>query len=75
MKYIHSCNVLHRDLKPANILINEDCTIKVCDFGLARSTTGVESATWMVETSKKKKDMTGEIAVTAGDDEEFMLKD
>jgi hypothetical protein len=56
-------------------LINEDCTIKVCDFGLARSTTGVESATWMVETSKKKKDMTGEIAVTAGDDEEFMLKD
>lgn len=37
MKYIHSANVLHRDLKPANILINDDCEVKICDFGLARS--------------------------------------
>jgi serine/threonine protein kinase len=36
LKYIHSCHVLHRDLKPANILINFDCRIKICDFGLAR---------------------------------------
>eukprot|EP00993_Chasmostoma_nieuportense_P000120 NODE_1109_length_1652_cov_401.839344_g1042_i0.p1 GENE.NODE_1109_length_1652_cov_401.839344_g1042_i0~~NODE_1109_length_1652_cov_401.839344_g1042_i0.p1 ORF type:complete len:464 (+),score=88.59 NODE_1109_length_1652_cov_401.839344_g1042_i0:61-1452(+) len=36
LKYIHSANVLHRDLKPANILINFDCRIKICDFGLAR---------------------------------------
>ena len=28
---------MHRDLKPANILISEDCVIKVCDFGLART--------------------------------------
>ena len=37
MKYVHSANVLHRDLKPANILVNEDCEVKICDFGLARS--------------------------------------
>jgi mitogen-activated protein kinase 1/3 len=37
VKYLHDSRVLHRDLKPANILINEDCSIKVCDFGLARS--------------------------------------
>lgn len=37
MKYIHSANILHRDLKPANILLNEDCEVKICDFGLARS--------------------------------------
>jgi serine/threonine protein kinase len=37
MRYMHAANILHRDLKPANILINEDCTIKICDFGLARS--------------------------------------
>ncbi|KAJ2668627.1 mitogen activated protein kinase [Coemansia spiralis] len=36
LKYIHSCNVLHRDLKPANILLNSNCDLKVCDFGLAR---------------------------------------
>lgn len=34
--YIHSASVIHRDLKPANILLNEDCTLKICDFGLAR---------------------------------------
>jgi mitogen-activated protein kinase 1/3 len=34
--YIHSADILHRDLKPANILVNEDCEVKICDFGLAR---------------------------------------
>ena len=33
---MHSAGVIHRDLKPANVLLNEDCTLKVCDFGLAR---------------------------------------
>ena len=44
IKYLHDSKVIHRDLKPANILVNEDCTIKLCDYGLARSITGVESA-------------------------------
>lgn len=44
VKYLHSANVLHRDLKPANILVNEDCSVKICDFGLARSIAGIESA-------------------------------
>eukprot|EP00746_Dinoflagellata_sp_MGD_P066552 gnl/MRDRNA2_/MRDRNA2_27560_c0_seq1.p1 gnl/MRDRNA2_/MRDRNA2_27560_c0~~gnl/MRDRNA2_/MRDRNA2_27560_c0_seq1.p1 ORF type:complete len:391 (-),score=74.17 gnl/MRDRNA2_/MRDRNA2_27560_c0_seq1:57-1229(-) len=34
--YMHTANVLHRDLKPANILVNKNCDLKVCDFGLAR---------------------------------------
>lgn len=33
---MHSANVLHRDLKPANVLVNNDCSLKICDFGLAR---------------------------------------
>ncbi|KDO34828.1 CMGC/MAPK protein kinase [Saprolegnia parasitica CBS 223.65] len=36
IKYVHSADVLHRDLKPSNILVNSDCDVKLCDFGLAR---------------------------------------
>ncbi|KAF4691384.1 hypothetical protein FOZ60_015531 [Perkinsus olseni] len=36
MKYLHSANVIHRDLKPSNILVNKNCDLKICDFGLAR---------------------------------------
>jgi len=36
MKYIHSSNVIHRDLKPSNLLLNSNCDLKICDFGLAR---------------------------------------
>lgn len=37
VRYLHSANILHRDLKPANMLINADCSLKICDFGLSRS--------------------------------------
>ncbi|KAM4689948.1 LOW QUALITY PROTEIN: mitogen-activated protein kinase 15 [Rhinophrynus dorsalis] len=36
-KFIHSGNVIHRDQKPSNILLDADCLVKLCDFGLARS--------------------------------------
>lgn len=37
LKAVHSAKVLHRDLKPGNLLINGNCDLKLCDFGLARS--------------------------------------
>lgn len=51
LKYIHSANVLHRDLKPGNILVNADCELKICDFGLARGYSDIpeENAGFMTE--------------------------
>jgi mitogen-activated protein kinase 1/3 len=37
LNFMHSANILHRDLKPANLLVNSECQVKICDFGLARS--------------------------------------
>jgi mitogen-activated protein kinase 15 len=37
LKYLHTGSIIHRDLKPSNILVNANCTIKLCDFGLVRS--------------------------------------
>ena len=36
ISFMHILNVMHRDIKPANILTNNDCSIKICDLGLAR---------------------------------------
>ncbi|NXB93586.1 MK15 kinase, partial [Vidua chalybeata] len=36
-KFIHSGNVIHRDQKPSNVLLDAQCSVKLCDFGLARS--------------------------------------
>ena len=36
---MHQHNIIHRDIKPENILITEDETIKLCDFGWAKELT------------------------------------
>ena len=53
MKFLNESKVLHRDLKPANILVNEDCTIKLCDFGLARSMTNISTNSKTILDSSK----------------------
>uniref|UniRef100_A0A674N8D7 mitogen-activated protein kinase n=1 Tax=Takifugu rubripes TaxID=31033 RepID=A0A674N8D7_TAKRU len=50
LKYIHSADIIHRDLKPGNLAVNEDCELKILDFGLARHTddemTGYVATRW-----------------------------
>lgn len=50
LKYVHSAQLIHRDLKPSNIAVNEDCELKILDFGLARPTdeemTGYVATRW-----------------------------
>jgi serine/threonine protein kinase len=36
LRYIHDANIAHRDLKSQNILVNSNCDLKICDFGVAR---------------------------------------
>ena len=41
---------MHRDLKPGNILLNSDCSIKICDFGLARSLSEINDSKHLIKT-------------------------
>ena len=51
IRYLHMAGVLHRDLKPSNILVDSRCSLKICDFGLARAafreeTNNVDMVLW-----------------------------
>mmetsp|Transcript_33822 Transcript_33822/g.79036 ORF Transcript_33822/g.79036 Transcript_33822/m.79036 type:complete len:411 (+) Transcript_33822:131-1363(+) len=49
-QYLHSAGIVHRDLKPQNVLVNQNCTLKIADFGLARSIRALDELTEYVVT-------------------------
>ncbi len=48
LAYAHKSGIVHRDIKPANIMLLEDGTIRVADFGIARITESSKTATGTV---------------------------
>lgn len=43
LNFLHQWGMVHRDVKPANILIGEDRSIKLADFGTSKSVTRMGS--------------------------------
>lgn len=45
LKVVHEAGIIHRDLKPPNVMLRDDGSVVLIDFGLARSLLGGESST------------------------------
>ncbi len=48
LAYAHDNEVVHRDIKPANIMLLDDGSVKVTDFGIARVVSNSQTQTGMV---------------------------
>ena len=54
LQYAHDRQIIHRDIKPANIMVLQDGTVKITDFGIARMRNNeVKTMTGMILGSPK----------------------
>jgi len=72
LNYLHKAKIIHRDLKPGNILVNNDCTIQICDFGLARSMDGIYRSEIVATEEDHSNDDLMEGSSPMKDDEEML---
>lgn len=55
VRYMHAAHIVHRDLKPGNLLVNADCALRICDYGLARAWSDQSSSSSTTPTTPKPK--------------------
>lgn len=70
LHHLHSLDLLHRDLKPANMLVSDDDTVKLSDFGLCLPAAAVGSAPaigYVAHLPPESIKESGEITDVAGD--------
>ena len=41
IEHAHAAHIIHRDIKPQNVIISDQGTVKLADFGIARATTSM----------------------------------
>ena len=54
---------MHRDIKPANILMDHDCVVKLCDFGLARTCLKRDKFSYLIKEEVNKLTTTSEDSI------------
>ena len=63
-KWMHSAGVVHRDLKPSNLLVNSECDLRVCDFGLARGLRSEKGTSAMDEAADDQDSLASPVEAT-----------